>query len=152
MSARDLGRPGMLALAAVLACAPEGSLGKDPPVDDASSTIVVVDGTGDGPTSTASSGGTGDGTSSTGEVGEGSTTAADACLPAAEDTACTACLKDQCCGAWLACQASEPCTCIDTCIADGGDPAACVDPHCGGPNDDWTHLHDCNTEHCLAVC
>jgi hypothetical protein len=150
----------MLALvAAVLACAPQGSLGKDLPAgtDEGGSTAAVTDGSSttdaaDGTTSTASTAGSGDGASSTGETGEGSTTATDACLPAAEDSACTACIKGHCCGEWLACQASEPCTCIDTCIADGGDPTACVETHCGGPNDDWIHLHDCSAEPCVDVC
>jgi hypothetical protein len=156
----------MLALVAtVLACAPQGSLGKDLPAGsdgagstdaaaEGSSTADAVDGSGSG--SAASSTGAGEGTSSSssssGSSGEGSTTAAEACLPTAEDTACAVCWKGHCCAEWMACQASLPCTCIDGCIADGGDPTACVETHCGGPNDDWTHLHQCSAEPCVDVC
>jgi hypothetical protein len=157
----------MLLLAvATLACAPQGSLGKDlPGSDDTGTADTTAEGSGspaatndtaDG-TSSASTAGSGEGTASTGTAStgtasDGSTTAADACTPLPEDDACTTCTKGHCCAEHLACLASEPCTCIGACIADGGDPTGCAETHCGGPNDEWIHLHDCRAEPCLGVC
>lgn len=153
----------MLAAAIVLACAPEGSLGSDRPGGtDGGGTTGAQTGT-EGTGTTGSSEATADdaassstaasssGPSSSGGSDDGSTTVVDACVPDAADSPCTTCLKGHCCAEQTACQANEHCTCIDTCIADGGEAGACID-HCGGPDDDWTHLHDCGAEHCIDVC
>jgi hypothetical protein len=165
---RNSARPGnsawMLFVATVvLACAPEGSLGSDRPAGtdpgdstgaqpgtESTSTAGSSEGMVDGAASTSSSAGS-SGSSSSGTSEDGSTTAIDACTPDAADPPCTTCIKGHCCAEQAACQASEPCTCIEACIADGGEAAGCID-HCGGPDDDWTHLHDCSAEHCVELC
>jgi hypothetical protein len=159
----------MLVLAtAVLACAPEGSLGSDRPAGtdsggataaqtgtEGTGTAGTADGTADdaasASTAASSTGPSSSGGSDEGSTDDGSTGAVDACVPDAADSPCTTCLKGHCCAEQTACQASEPCTCIDACIADGGEAVACVE-HCGGPDDDWTHLHDCGAKHCIDAC
>lgn len=146
----------LLLVASALACAPRGSLGED-----------LADGTEDGAGSTTtgapagsessdtttdeSTGATGtDG--STGPGGDSSSTAGDLCPPMVDDDACTTCTKSHCCEPQVACEADEVCTCIATCIADGGDPANCETVHCGGPSDAWIHLHDCVALNCAGTC
>jgi len=161
----------MLVATIVLACAPEGSLGSDRPAgtDSGGATQTGTEATGTEATGTEATGtaglpeGSGDdsassstaasssGPSSSGGSDEGTTTAVDACVPDGEDTPCITCVKGHCCAEQTACQASEPCACIETCIADGGDAATCI-AQCGGQDADWTHLHDCSVEHCIGVC
>lgn len=151
----------LLVATVVLACAPEGSLGSDRPVGTEGGSTDARTGTEDTGTAGSSEGTADDaaststtsssGPSSSGSSDGGSTTSIDACMPDAADDPCTTCMKGHCCAEQTACQASEPCTCIDACIAEGGEAAACIE-HCGGPDDDWTHLHDCGAEHCIDVC
>jgi hypothetical protein len=153
----------LLVATVVLACAPEGSLGSDRPAGTDSSGATDAptgtEGTGTAgssegavdDTASSSTAASSSGPSSSGGSDEASTVATDACLPDAADSPCTTCVKGHCCAEQTACQANERCTCIDACIADGGEAAACID-HCEGPDDDWTHLHDCSAEHCIDVC
>lgn len=145
----------------LLACAPHASLGRDLR-DDTSSGSTVATGTAtssgsDDTTSTAAGGTDGaTGTSSTAADASSSdasgSTGADLCAPSAPDDACLACRKQSCCDEWTACEGDDVCTCIATCIADGGDATACETVHCAGPDDAWTHLHQCSATACAAAC
>lgn len=156
MVARSANPACMLVLS--LACAPRGSLGRDG-LDGTESGTGSTSGTSAGSTTTGAATGSdttgaasSGGSESSSTAADDSTTAADPCAPAAEDDACLACRKHGCCEEWTACAADEICTCIDTCIADGGDPTACETVHCAGPNDPWTHLHQCSATACAAEC
>lgn len=149
----------MLAFVSMLACAPHGSLGRDLPesttggttppqttsaADDGTSTHASASASGSESESESGSGSTTD--------PDSSTTAADLCAPAGDDTPCNACRKLECCDVWTACHADEICVCIESCIADGGDPLDCETVHCAGPSDAWTHVHDCDATNCAADC
>jgi len=147
----------MLVLAAsLLACAPRGSLGEDLPDDTSQGTGTTADPstdeTGSSTTGVDASTGATDSVGSTGPDGDSSSTAGELCPPLPEDDACTVCTKGHCCDVRLACDADEICLCIETCIADGGDPVACEQTHCAGPNDAWIHLHDCVAMQCADAC
>lgn len=149
-----------LPLVVSLGCSPHGSLGHDLPdetgTDDGDVTSAGASSTAsdghdtDAGSSTHAHGS--DGSSGPASTDESSTTAADACAPAGDDTPCIECRKLACCDFWIACIADEVCTCIDTCIADGGDPVACETTHCGGPSDTWIHVQDCSATNCAAEC
>jgi hypothetical protein len=153
----------MLAFVSMLACAPHGSLGRDLPegttggttppqttsaADDGTSTHASASASG---SEGESESGSGSGSGSTTDA-DSSTTAADLCAPAGDDTPCNACRKLECCDVWTACHADEICVCIESCIAEGGDPLNCETVHCAGPNDAWTHVHDCDATNCAAEC
>lgn len=151
-----------LACAPGFGCTPHGSLGRDHVGGTAGSSTGSEAGTAASSESTggatandvttAAEGSSGSTTVAGGSSSDGGTTGVDLCAPAADDDACLACRKQGCCVEWTACAGDEICTCIATCIADGGDATACETVHCAGPNDPWTHLHQCSATECALDC
>ncbi len=73
------------------------------------------------------------------------------CQPGAP-TACFECLAASCCETLITCHDSEECWCLETCVRDGADLAAC-EGHCAvSAGSDYQALNACLTDHCADAC
>lgn len=152
-------------LALLLACAPEGSLGRDALADGSSSggSTTHAQTTETGATSSSSE----SSTHATGDHGSSeSTTHADStstdasssstglasCEPTGSEDACELCLKTHCCENWQVCVADELCSCALDCVQGGGALDACTMTHCMGSTDAFQPELDCAHLQCMAQC
>jgi hypothetical protein len=112
---------------------------------DGTPTTTAADSTG-APTSTGPGEGSSDAGSSDGETGgvcEPPPPAGDACLE---------CVVANCCTAWVACQADEPCACVVDChVVQGGSLGMCSN-QCNLDSDLYQALYFCGQGSCLGTC
>ena len=94
----------------------------------------------------SASGGNGSGGSASGGSGGAST-----CPPDPGDTACIACLKDDCCPELLACTQDPICVCWRDCMKMPSDAAMCFEM-CGSPSADTTEYGQCGNDACQSAC
>src|SRR6185503_1473047 len=84
---------------------------------------------------------------------DGSTGAADLCLPADDDEPCIACAKAMCCDAYATCYGDPDCVCAVDCILATNDYPTCLGEMCNNP--DPTPAMDigiCYGTTCAAEC
>ena len=147
-------------VSATLACAVQGSLGKDSSEtgtagssSSASEESTSATSTSDaaGTSADASTGPHGSGSSDGGATTHGSETGPGACDPAMRDDACTTCMKSSCCAAVSDCGADPVCTCIHTCHGAGTPLPDCV-TMCGDDGGLEAALEQCVQDHCTPPC
>lgn len=79
-------------------------------------------------------------------------TGADACAPAAEDTACYTCAKEMCCAEYAECAADPDCLCAVDCTLMGNDPFGCLRMCNDAPQGPAMNLGICMGTTCAADC
>jgi len=156
-----------LVIAFVLACTPEGSLGRDG-VDGSGSgdgTTAQVDGSSSSSSTTeassehagsSSSSSSGDTSSTLGDTGSStgseSSTGLASCEPTGDDDACEVCVKSHCCEDWQVCVADESCSCANDCVSEGGALDSCTMTHCPDSAAAFMPLFECAHSMCMALC
>jgi hypothetical protein len=112
---------------------------------DGTPTTTAADSTGT-PVSTGPGEGSSDAGSSDGETGG-------VCEPPPPaGNACLECAVANCCTAWVACQADEPCACVVDChVVKGGSLGNCSN-QCNLDSDLYQALYFCGQASCLGTC
>lgn len=98
-------------------------------------------------------GGTGEGTTGATDTTTAATTGdaiPEACLPAADDDTCDACVKEACCEAVVACEDDLACVCMTSCVAGGEAAELCVG--LCAPGAAYTSYIACLAFHCAPEC
>lgn len=153
-------------LALLLACAPEGSLGKDGVAEGSSSGGSTTHASTDTGTTSASDSSThassdhGSSESTTAHESTSTHASSDAssssglasCDPTGSEDACELCLKTHCCDHWQVCVADELCGCALDCVQGGGALDACTMTHCMDSTDAFQPELDCAHQQCMAQC
>jgi hypothetical protein len=149
-----------LVLALLVACTPEGSLGKDvvggssegstggtTAHETTTSTSTHTHGSSEGSTTTqAADSGSGSSDTSSDSTGVAS------CEPTGSEDDCELCLKTNCCHEWQSCVADELCSCALDCVQGGGAVDSCTMTHCAGSTDAFMPELTCAHLHCMAHC
>jgi hypothetical protein len=72
--------------------------------------------------------------------------------PPPEGNACLECAAANCCTAWAACQADEPCACVVDChVVNGGSLGNCSN-QCDLDTKLYQALYFCGQQSCLGTC